>query len=203
MLRPTRPAAGFKPANDDAREAAPSSNGDAELLVRVSRGDKDAMRLLYEEYADSLYKFARSMMRDPHEASDVMHEAMMAAWRGAGSYDGRASVKSWLFGITRNKVVDRARKGSRTVYTDTEAEVEDETPSPLAQVLAKSDGDQIRDCVSRLKDAHRRAIHLSFFEDMTYQEIADAEGCPVGTVKTRVMHAKKLLLHCMNKKQRA
>ena len=68
---------------------------------------------------------------------------------------------------------------------------------PHAALDALEDAEAIRDCINSLSPAHQRAVHLCFFEDLSYAEISEIEGCPVGTVKTRIMHAKKLLLRCM------
>ena len=75
----------------------------------------------------------------------------------------------------------------------------DETPSALAVIEATSDAARLRACLEKLTAAQKSVVRLTFFEDLTYPEAAEVEGVPVGTVKTRIHHAKKLLMHCLTK----
>ena len=59
----------------------------------------------------------------------------------------------------------------------------------------------MRECIARLSDTHRSAIHLAFYGELPYGEIAEIEGVPVGTIKTRILHAKRLLMHCLDRVQ--
>ena len=142
---------------------------DTDLLRRVGAGDRAALKALYERHSDALHRFVRYRLRDPFEAGDVVQEVFLEIWRSAGRFEGRAAPRTWIFGIARNKAVDRMRGG---------------------------DAAQLRSCLAKLSDSHRSAIHLAYYEELPYGEIAANEGVPVGTVKTRVMHAKRLLRHC-------
>jgi RNA polymerase sigma factor, sigma-70 family len=170
---------------------------DLVLLTRITNGEQEAMKLLYNRYSGAVYQFAKSWLGDPHEASDIMHETMLNVWRNAARFEQRSSVKSWIFSIARNKAIDRNRKAVRLTYTEIDTEIPDDTPNAQDIVNAMQDAVQVRECISKLSDAHRSAIHLAFFEDLPYGEIAKIEGCPVGTVKTRILHAKKLLMRCV------
>ena len=103
-----------------------------------------------------------------------------------------------MFSIARNKAIDRNRKGARTVLDEPDVETPDEAPQPEEIVSSFQDAGRVRACIETLTPAHKSAIHLAFFEDLTYQEIAELEGRPVGTIKTRIMHAKKILLRCLS-----
>lgn len=169
-----------------------------ELLAQVANGDRKAMRVLYDTYADPIQRFAKVWLSDQFEASDIMHETMMEVWKSAGKYAGRSSVKTWIFSIAKNKSIDRNRKGYRTVLKDPDPNIADDAPEPAAITEAFQDAKRVRDCVEQLASpAHRTAIHLAFYEDLSYREIAELEDCPAGTVKTRIMHAKKLLMRCL------
>ena len=171
---------------------------DATLIERIgSAGDKAAMKALYERHSDALYRFLRARLGDPFEASDVMQETFLEIWRAAGRFEGRSAARTWIFGIARNKAIDRMRRGSRTVTTEPDDTVPDEAPTPEAVVVAASDAARLRDCIGRLSDTHRSAIHLAFWRELPYGQIAEIEGVPVGTVKTRILHAKRLLMHCL------
>jgi len=170
---------------------------DLELMSQIANGDRKAMRAFYDEYSDAIYRFAKVWLADPLDASDIMHETMMEVWKSAGRFGGRSSVKTWVFSITKNKSIDRNRKGTRTVLQDPDPNIVDESPTPHAVVEAFQDAKRVRECVEALSPAHRSAVHMAFYEDLTYREIAEMENCPTGTIKTRIMHAKKLLMHCL------
>lgn len=171
---------------------------DKDLLLRISNGDQAAMRVLYDRHNEGLTRFASKWLADPFEASDIMHETMLEVWRSASKFGNKSSVKSWMFSIARNKSIDRNRKASRSVLQDADPEIPDESPTPHAIAEAFQDAQQVRACVETLSPAHQAVIHLAFFEDLSYREIAEIEDCPVGTIKTRMMHAKKLLLRCLS-----
>lgn len=171
---------------------------DRELILKISQGDRKAMREIYDAYSSGVYRFAKVWLADPFEASDIMHETMIDVWKSAGRYAGRSSVKTWIFSIAKNKSIDRNRKGSRTVLQDPDPDIADDSPAPEAILESFQDATRVRDCVEILSPSHRTAIHLAFYEDLTYGEIAEMENSPIGTIKTRIMHAKKLLMRCLS-----
>jgi RNA polymerase sigma-70 factor (ECF subfamily) len=171
---------------------------DKALIARIAKLDRLAMREFYDTYSDAVYRFAKIWLADPFDASDIMHETMMEVWKSAGKFGGRSSVKTWLFSIAKNKSIDRNRKAGRTILKDPDPNVADEAPTPVAALEAFQDAEKVRACVEGLSPTHKVAVHLAFYEDLTYREIADMEGCPVGTIKTRIMHAKKLLMRCLS-----
>ena len=177
-----------------------SGLSDELVLERVARGDRDAMRILYDRHAPSLHRFVTRWIANENDAADVVHDAMLDVWRTADRFAGRSSVKSWVFSIGRFKAIDRNRKGARTVLDDSEIEIIDDAPNPEEVTQAFQDSAHVRSCVEALSGPQKTAIQLAFYEDLTYQEIADLENCPVGTIKTRIMHAKKLLLRCLASK---
>jgi RNA polymerase sigma-70 factor (ECF subfamily) len=157
------------------------------------------MKALYERHSEALHRFLHHRLRDPIEAGDVVQEVFLEIWRTAARFEGRAAPRTWIFGIARNKAVDSIRRSARQVdLPDCKDDLVDDAPDPEAAVAATSDADRLRACIARLSDAHRSAIHLAYYEDLPYGEIAAIEGVPVGTVKTRIMHAKRLLLHYLS-----
>jgi len=160
-------------------------------------GDQSAMKEIYDAYSGAIFHFARNYLADQNDASDIVHETMMEVWRSAKKFEGRSSLKSWMFSIARNKSIDRNRKGGRLQYTDEVPEVEDTATSAQDVVEISEDAELVRRCVEELPPAHRKIIHLVFFQGLGYQEISELENIPVGTVKTRVLHAKKKLAHIL------
>ncbi len=155
------------------------------------------MRLLYERHHDALLGFVRMRSGDPSIAADVVQDAMLEVWRSAGKFRGGSSVRTWVFTIARNKLVDRTRRASRVVYTDEVPDTVDEAPNPEAILVSIQEAGRVRACLAKLKEAQRAIMRLAFFDGLSYGEIAELEGIPKGTVKTRVMHAKQALLRCL------
>jgi RNA polymerase sigma-70 factor, ECF subfamily len=170
---------------------------DADLVKRIGAGDRAAMKLLYERHSNGLFHFIRASLKDPFEAADVMQEVFLEIWRAASGFQGRSAAKTWIFGIARHKAFDRMRRGGRVVLSDPDPTLPDEAPNPEAVAAAASDAARVRECIERLSPAHRSSIHLAFYGEMSYGEIADVEGVPVGTIKTRIMHAKRLMMRCL------
>ena len=175
----------------------PAREQDLELARRLSSGDKLAMKSVYETYSDGVYKFAKSWLADPFDASDIVHETMLAVWKQADRFHGRSSLKSWIYAIARNKAVDHNRKKGRSTTVAEMPEQVDDALGPSASLAALQDANRMRAAIAQLKETHRSVIHLAFFEELPYAEIAEIEGVPVGTVKTRVMHAKSKLQHIL------
>jgi len=173
---------------------------DAELVKLIGNGDRRAMKQLYEQHQAGLYRFIRTRLNDAFEASDVMQEAFLEVWRNAGRFQGQSSVKTWLYSIARNKAVDRIRKSQRLTLRESPDEtVPDDAPSPLSVIEAAGDAARLRECLSKLTGAQQSAVRLTFYEDLSYPEAAEVEGVPLGTIKTRIHHAKKLLMHCLTR----
>jgi len=176
---------------------AVSSQDDRELLSAAARGDKAAMHALFKRHHDPLFRFIRSRCGDDALASDVVQDTMLDVWRNAGRFSGRSSVRTWIFAIGRNKLVDRIRRSSQLSFTDDVPEAVDDSPDPSDVIAASQDASRLRACLDKLKKVHLAVIRLAFFDELPYGEIAEIEGVPLGTVKTRIFHAKQALMHCL------
>ena len=138
-----------------------------------------------------------SKLNDPFQSGDILHEVFLEIWKNAARFEGRSTVKTWMFGIAYRKVMDVFRKSAKVHVTDEFPDQEDDAPAGEECLLAAQEAEHVRHCLSELKPQHRGAIELAFFEDMSYREISEVTDVPEGTVKTRVFHAKQLLLRCL------
>ncbi|CAD0186759.1 Sigma-K factor [Ruegeria sp. THAF57] len=168
------------------------------LLQAVAGGDKTALAGLYRALEKPVYRFIASKMNDPFEAGDILHEVFMEVWRSAGKFEGRSAVKTWVFGIAYRKTMDHFRKHKRISPSDDLPEQVDEGPDAVACLAAAQEAEHLRFCLEGLKADHRSAIELAFYEDMSYGEISRVVDAPENTIKTRIFHAKKLLLRCLS-----
>ncbi|WP_299622662.1 sigma-70 family RNA polymerase sigma factor [Pelagibius sp.] len=171
---------------------------DRELLHRMAEGDQSALDAFYRLYEGRVFRFIRSKVNDSFEAADVLNEVMFEVWRSAGRFEGRSAVSTWVLGIAHHKAIDRIRRRKPAESVELDPEIaEDDSPNPAETLSAAQNAEQVRHCVDQLSEAHRSVVHLAFFEDLPYGEIASIVGCPEGTVKTRMFHAKKALMKCL------
>jgi len=170
------------------------------LLAAIAGGDRSSMEEFYGLFERDVYAFARSRMDDPHAAADILHEVMLAVWRTADRFQGGSRVRTWLLGIANNKVLDALRRRGRRMHEELDEKLPDESAEggERAAVAAQHSSSVLR-CLEALSDRHRQVVHLAFFEDLSYGEIAQIVDCPPGTVKTRMYHARNLLRRCLER----
>jgi len=171
-------------------------------LTAIAAGDQQAMAEFYRRHSSLVYRFATKTLHNGADAAEVMNEVMLEVWRKAGSFAGRSRVTTWLLGITHHKAVDSVRRKAR--HDSQELEEDSETSLhchvDLDEVVAGArNARHVRRCLDELKSGHRQVVYLTFFEGMPYPEIATVLDIPAGTVKTRMMHAKKLLQGCLGR----
>lgn len=145
--------------------------------------------MLYERYANAVYRYALSILRKPHLAEDVLQETMMAVWKGANSFKGRSKVSTWMLGIARNhahNILRKEAKGQRLPAIDATATPHDPTQSMHVDLC-------VQDALGRLSQIHREVMHLIFYENLTVRETAALLEIPTGTVKSRMHHARQAL----------
>lgn len=169
-------------------------------LQRIAEGDEGALAAFYRAYEKRLFRFIQTKLNDPFEAGDILNEVFLEVWRKAGTFEGRSSVSTWLFGIAYHKTMDRLRKKKPFLMDEANApEIADETPGAEACLLAAEKNEHVRFCLDKLKAMHRAVMELAFFEDMGYAEIAVIVACPENTVKTRMFHAKQAMKQCLSR----
>lgn len=172
---------------------------DRQLIARIAQGDMAAMKLFYHRHSPTVQRFAQRYVNDPVEAADIVQITMMEVWRSAADYKGQSSPRTWVLSIAKFKSIDHVRRDARATPTDPQSEafnaVDDATAETI--VATAQDAARVRACVAALPQAQRSAIHLAFFADQTYAEVAAIEGVPEGTIKTRIYHAKQALMRCL------
>ena len=174
------------------------------LIERIARKDERAMEEFYRAYAGIVQHFASKTLNNPTDAVEVANEVFMDVWRKADRFEGRSAVRTWLLSITHNKAVDLVRSKARhdgRVSLDEHIEIEDEGVFCNAERMRENQDykSHLETCMKSLRSGHKQAVYLTFFEELSYSEIAQVIGIPAGTVKTRMMHAKQQLFACLNR----
>ena len=176
---------------------------DLELVRRVQRGERGAFDLLVLRYQHKVVKLVARLLRDPAEAEDVAQEAFVKAYRAIGSFRGDSAFYTWLYRIAvntaRNTMASRQRRP-----VDYEADLSESQQSavesrmrhldtPEAAALTDEIHRTVNRAVEELPEDLRTAIILREIEGLSYEEIAEAMDCPVGTVRSRIFRAREAI----------
>ena len=180
--------------NDSFRPHAQPYKDQAEddiaCLSAVACGDREAFERLYRRYYERVFRFSLRVTGRISLVEDVVNETMLVVWRRAGEFRAAAAVSTWIFGIAYRKSLKALARNRRSENIDQVAETELQVTDILDH-----DGIQaaIRQAVAGLSPEHRAVVDLTFHFNHSYQEIAQILGCPVGTVKSRMFHARAKL----------
>ena len=180
-----------------------ASQLDQELVARVQAGDKSAFDLLVRKYQHKLVKLISRYVRDPDEALDVTQETFIKAYRALPNFRGDSSFYTWIYRIgantAKNYLVSQGRRPPESDIDAQDAEQyivdphlrDMDTPDRLAQrdEIERTVATAIED----LPEDLRTAITLREFEGLSYEEIAKAMDCPVGTVRSRIFRAREAI----------
>ena len=164
--------------------------------------DRDAFSVLALGAMDDVFRFARSLTRDVSDAEDVVQETYLRAFRSWHTFQPGTDVKRWLFTIARNVFLRSRERGQREVALDEDASAAVEATQAqeawvrggLDPLLDRSDlAPAIDEAIAALPDAFRSVVTLVDIEDQSYEAAAEVLGIPVGTVRSRLFRARKLL----------
>jgi len=163
---------------------------DAQLVVAVAGGSRDALGVLYDRFAPSLLAVAIRMLGSSREAEDVVQDVFLEAWQRARHYDrSRGTVRTWLMLRLRSRSLDRIRSSRRT-----RGVTFDELAMPVSDgqaeaTLAALDSPALLEALTQLPSDQRRVLELGYFSGQSCAEIASVLSVPVGTVKSRMSRA--------------
>jgi len=176
---------------------------DDELVPRLRRGDAEAFRLLVDRFGDDLFRLACSTLGGEADAYDLVQETLVGAFRGIGRFDGRSSLRTWLLRILFNQAskAKRSRRLRQAVplhAVDGSAGAAgadaDRTLLQAPPQSAVDAGIDVMEMLQTLSSEHRQVLVLREIQRLSYGEIAEALGVPVGTVESRLHRARQDLL---------
>ena len=178
--------------------------GDADLLSQVARGDRSALRRLYDRCGPLAMALALRILGSRGEAEDVVQEAFVQAWQKAALYDlRRGSATAWVLAIVRSRALDRlrARASSHRAQDALSAEAQAEVVLPIEPAQQRQERELVLAAVAALPEDQRAAIELAYFEGLSQAEIAARTKLPLGTVKTRCRLALQKLAGALRMEQ--
>lgn len=169
----------------------------------MQRGDKKAFDLLVLKYQQKIANLISRYIRDPHEVMDVTQEAFIKAYRALPNFRGESAFYTWLYRIAINTAKNYlVAMGRRPPADDLEAETAEqmdtgsrlkETGTPENHILSQEISATVQQAIDDLPEDLRTAIILRELEGMSYEEIASAMSCPVGTVRSRIFRAREAI----------
>lgn len=162
---------------------------DLDAMQRILVGDPSGLEALYDRHACVALAVALRILRDQQDAEDVVHDVFLAVVERASQFQAaRGSPLSWLLTMVRNLAIDRVRGQTRRAQIAAEElrhEPSEPASDPEALSCLERRREEVRTWLASVSEAQRRTLEIAFFEGLSYPEIAEREGVPLGTVKSR------------------
>ena len=163
------------------------------LITRIAGGDLRAFEQLYRSYHPRLTRFLTNILRHAHLVEEAVNDTLMVVWRKPEAFNGASKVQTWIFAIayrTALKARSRYHEPAEDPHADQRVSPDAGPEQALGQRQAQ---DVLLSAMGELSADHRAVVDLTYFHDVGYREIAEILDCPVGTVKTRMLHARRRL----------
>ena len=177
----------------------PTSPSDKDLVSRALAGEAGALDALLERYRAPLIAHLMKYVRVTEDAEDICQRAFLKVYMNIGRYDASYAFSTWLYRIARNEAVDHLRRTRNSIaqlLVEQEGDVSDVagTENPEEQIILDQAVAKSREDIAALPEIYRRVAELRFQQDLSYEDIANILSLPMGTVKTRINRARKLLM---------
>lgn len=184
-----------QPARDNLQDNRQDDlQEDLQTMQRIAAGDRQALAELYTRHGRLLFRYLLQLTPDYGLAEELLQDTLVAVWKSARTFEGRSAVTTWLIGIARRQAHNTLRRRGLPLADAAALEtLPAGAPAPEDFALAGAARERLAAALTRLAPAHREVLVLAFVEDFSYAEIAGALDIPLGTVKSRLNHAKRAL----------
>lgn len=169
-------------------------------IEKAKHGDQNAFTFLLDHYWNEVYGFMLKRTENETDAEDITIETFSKAFDKIGTYNPEFQFNTWLIAIAKNVHIDLLRKKKSSLFIDitdhdehAAYNVADTTPSAEDELIAKQNLSSLLQCIKQLKPRYQEVIQLRYFQELSYQEIADQLNEPLNNVKIKLLRAKKLL----------
>jgi RNA polymerase sigma-70 factor (ECF subfamily) len=183
---------------DQHPEGRTGAQDEASLVRQVAAGETRAFEQLYRIYHPRLTRFLINILRRPHLVEEALDDTMMVVWRRPESYTGASKVSTWIFAIAYRTAL-KALSRLDEPQEDLDAEQRPSAELDPEQTLGDREVQKLLlNAMDKLSSDHRVVVDLTYYHEAGYREIAEIMNCPVGTVKTRMFHARQKLKHLLD-----
>ena len=169
---------------------------DHELMMRIAQKDKNAYKLLLDKYLSICVRFGERMLGNRQDAEDIAQETCLKIWRDPSSWKQQSKFSTWLYRVMFNACIDHKRKVLPFANVELDA-LHDHTQAVDEMLMARQKADHMQQLLQQLPDRQRAALVLSYYEELSNQQAADALGINVGALQQLLFRARqnlKLLL---------
>ena len=177
-------------------------------IEKAKRGDQNAFTFLLDHYWNEVYGFMLKRTENETDSEDITIETFSKAFDKIAMYNPEFQFNTWLIAIAKNVHIDLLRKKKSSLFIDiTDNEdnaaynVADTAPSAEDELIAKQNLSSLLQCIKQLKPHYQEVIQLRYFQELSYQEIADQLAEPLSNVKIKLLRAKKLLAEIIENKR--
>ena len=164
-----------------------------EIIVEAQNGSAEAFGLLVNAYSKRIYRAAYGFLRNMEDATDIVQEVFLRAFKNIASFDAQRPMYPWLYRITKNLCLNRIQhKESRNIGLP-DWDLVGNSPTPEEITMRAQDEEHLCLALKSLPDNYREILELKHFQECSYQDIADILHIPIGTVMSRLFNARKKL----------
>lgn len=173
--------------------SAEEGDEDFQLIHRFLAGEETAFEILLEKYYPRVARLASHILANRTAAEDIAQEVFLRAAQGLGRFRGEASLFSWLYRITVNLCLNSLHRQAAQALPDKDVALRPPPPDASRELESRQRDVLVRRALDSLPPHYRIVVILNSIEGLTYQEISDLLGIPIGTVKSRINFGKRLL----------
>ncbi len=173
-----------------------------EAINKAKQNDQKAFNYLLDVFWDDVYGFQLKRINNENDAEDITIQTFSKAFDKIATFNDQYKFKTWLITISKNIHIDLIRKEKKSISTDNDDtiyKVLDESPSPEDIIITEQNLAKLLRDLKKLKPHYQEVINLRYFQELSYQEIANALNEPISNIKVKLLRAKKLLAEIIQK----
>ncbi|RWX02636.1 sigma-70 family RNA polymerase sigma factor [Flavobacterium cerinum] len=176
-------------------------------IEKAKKGDQVAFTFLLDFFWNEVYGFMLKRTQNETDSEDIVIETFAKAFDRIATYNPEYAFNTWLIAIAKNVHIDLLRKKRSSLFIEITDEedlqaynVADTSPSPEDKLIKEQNLSSLLECIKQMKPQYQEVIQLRYFQELSYQEIADQLSEPLNNVKVKLLRAKKLLAEIITKK---
>jgi RNA polymerase sigma-70 factor (ECF subfamily) len=169
---------------------------ETEVISRCQRGDQEALKEIFDKYHKKVYRIAYGVVRQREEALDIVQEVFIKLFRSIKNFKGRSHFYTYLYRMVMNTAIDHARKKGKQLISSLDEEgsfepSDEVEKGPERILLQKELEERVKRAMDKLPAEQKAALIFRDVEGLSYQEMAEAMGCSIGTVMSRLHYGRK------------